>query len=89
MLRRSSNKDYESSHDHVKCSASRPVMLYYFCHAGDAWNHLKSFVSVMKAIATALSEMVKGNAAAEADPVVWTFTKLAEEYKEKHNNFNL
>ena len=68
---------------------SRPVILYYCCHAGDAWNYLKSFVSVMKATATALSEMVKGNAAAEADPVVWAFTKLAEEYKEKHKKFNI
>ncbi len=66
---------------------SRPEILSCCCHAVDAWNHLKSFVSVMKAISIALSEMVKGNAAAEADPVIWTFTKLAEEYKEKHKTF--
>ena len=40
---------------------------------------------VMKAIATAMSKMVEGTA---ADPVVWTFTKLAKEYNQKHKKFN-
>ncbi len=43
----------------------------------------------MKAIATAMSKMVEGTVAcAEADPVVWTFTKLAKEYNQKHKKFN-
>lgn len=55
--------------------------------AGDAWQHLKSFTSILKAIATAMSKMVDGTAA-EADPVVWTFSKLAEELHNKHKRFN-
>ena len=51
--------------------------------AGDAWEHLKSFVSILKAIATAMSKMVE-KTSAEADPVVWTFTKLAHDFQEKH-----
>ena len=61
--------------------------LHFFCYTGDAWEHLKSFVSVMKAIATAMSKMVEGTDA-ESDPVVWTFTKLAKEYNQKHKKFN-
>ncbi len=68
---------------------SSPATSHFFCYTGDAWEHLKSFVSVMKAIATAMSKMVEGTAAcAEADPVVWTFTKLAKEYNQKHKKFN-
>ncbi len=55
--------------------------------AGDAWEHLKSFISVLRAIAAAMSKMVE-NTVAEADPVVWTFKQLASEFKQKHNQFN-
>lgn len=55
--------------------------------AGDAWEHLKSFVSILKAIATAMSKMVE-KTSAEADPVVWIFSKLACDLQEKHNLFN-
>ena len=44
-------------------------------------------MSVIRAIATAMSKMVDG-IAAEGDPVVWTFTKLAKEYNQKHKKFN-
>lgn len=46
-----------------------------------------SFVSILRAIATAMSKMVEGTAA-EADPVVWTFNKLAEDFQQKHKAFN-
>lgn len=59
-------------------------MMWY---VGDAWEHLKSFVSILKAIATAMSKMVE-NTSAEADPVVWTFNKLAEDFQEKHKHVN-
>ena len=54
---------------------------------GDAWEHIKTFVGVLKAIATAMEVMVKGTAA-EGDQVVWTFGKLAEEFGAKHAAIN-
>lgn len=54
---------------------------------GDAWERIKTFVGVLKAIATAMEVMVKGTDA-ERDPVVWTFGKLAEEFGAKHAAFN-
>ena len=53
---------------------------------GDAWEHLKSFVSVLAAISIAMAKMVEGTAA-EADPVVWTFQQLALEFKAKLKHF--
>lgn len=55
--------------------------------AGDAWEHIKTFVGVLKAIAIAMEVMVK-DTPAEGDPVVWTFNKLAEEFAAKHSQFN-
>lgn len=55
--------------------------------AGDAWEHIKTFVGVLKAIAIAMKVMVK-DTPAEGDPVVWTFNKLAEEFAAKHSQFN-
>ena len=69
---------------HTLLAAS--LKLLFPC-AGDAWQHLKSFTGIMKAIATAMSKMVEGTTA-ESDPVVWTFCKLAEELHNKHKRFN-
>ena len=55
--------------------------------AGDAWQHLKTFIGILKAISTAMAEMVK-NTEQQDDPVVWTFRQLAKELQAKHCLFN-
>lgn len=54
---------------------------------GDAWEHLRTFVGILRAIATAMEKMVEGTAAA-MDPVVLSFVKLADAYNLKHKLFN-
>ncbi len=47
----------------------------------------RTFVGVLRAIATAMEKMVEGTDAA-ADPVVHSFGKLAEAFHLKHKLFN-
>ncbi|KAL3133315.1 putative ATP-dependent RNA helicase ddx60 [Trebouxia sp. C0009 RCD-2024] len=54
---------------------------------GDAWEHLRTFAGIVQAISTAMQKMVKGTAA-ESDPVVHCFGKLAEGFTAKHKAFN-
>ena len=49
--------------------------------------HIRTFVGVLRAIATAMEKMVEGTDAA-ADPVVHSFGKLAEAFHLKHKEFN-
>ncbi len=55
--------------------------------AGDAWEHLRTLVGILRAIATAMEKMVEGTAAA-SDPVVHSFAKLADAFHIKHKEFN-
>ena len=65
--------------DHQNCAL-------FWC-TGDAWEHLRTFVGIIQAIATAMEKMIEGTQAA-ADPVVYSFGKLAQSYRDKHKNFN-
>ena len=62
-------------------------VLKALCCSGDAWEHLRTFVGILQAIATAMQKMVEGTTA-ESDPVVQNFGKLAESVAGKHNAFN-
>ena len=55
--------------------------------SGDAWEELRTFVGILRAIATAMEKMVEGTSAA-ADPVVYSFARLANAYSLKHKAFN-
>ena len=55
--------------------------------SGDAWEHLRTFVGTLGAIATAMEKMVEVTAT-EVDPVVHSFAKLADGFTDKHKAFN-
>ena len=66
------------------CSENTKAAL---CCSGDAWEHLRTFVGILRAIATAIEKMMEGTAA-ESDPVVHSFVKLAEGFTDKRKAFN-